>query len=164
MKSLERKLKLVAVGGTFDEFHKGHRVLLLKAFEVGEHVLVGVSADNLVQKMKKPHLVATYDVRVEEIKGFLHKNDLLERATIVPLHDAYGVTLTSEKLQGLVVSQETEEVAAEINKKRKATRLRPLEIIVINMVQAENSTPISTTRIRSLEIDREGHILKPHRS
>jgi pantetheine-phosphate adenylyltransferase len=164
LKSLEKKLKLVAVGGTFDEFHKGHRALLLKAFEVGEHVLVGVSSDNLVQRMKKPHMVATYDVRVEEIKGFLHKNNLLNRATIVPLHDAYGVTLTSEKLKGLVVSQETENVALEINKKRRATGLRPLEIIVINMVPAENSTPISTTRIRSLEIDREGHMLKPHQS
>lgn len=161
---MKRKLKLVAVGGTFDEFHKGHRALLLKAFEIGEHVLVGVSADNLVQRMVKPHLVATYDVRVEELKGFLHKNDLLDRATIVPLHDPYGVTLTGEKLKGLIVSLETESVAIEINKKRKATGLRPLEIIVIEMIPAENSGPISTTRIRNLEIDREGHMLKPHRS
>lgn len=164
MKPLKRKLKLVAVGGTFDEFHKGHRALLLKAFEAGEHVLIGVSADNLVQKMMKPHLVATYDVRVEELRGFLRKNDLLNHATIVALHDTYGVTLTNEKLKGIVVSRETENVAIEINKKRKATGLRTLEIIAIDMIPAENSTPISTTRIRNLEIDREGHMLKPHGS
>ena len=161
MKPLNRKLKLVAVGGTFDEFHKGHRALLLKAFEVGEHVLVGVSADNLVQRMLKPHKVATYDVRVEELKGFLRRQGLLERTTIVPLHDSYGVTLTSERLEGLVVSRETENRAAEINEKRKAKGLRSLEIFVIEMVPAENSDPISTTRIRLLEIDREGHLLKP---
>jgi pantetheine-phosphate adenylyltransferase len=164
MKSLKKKLELVAVGGTFDEFHKGHEALLLKAFEVGEHVLVGVSADNLVQKLQKPHLVATYDVRVEELKSFLRKHGVLDRATIVPMHDAYGVTLTHEKLEGLVVSRETEGVAIEINKKRKATRLRPLEIIVIDMIPAENHAPISTTRIRKMEIDREGHMLKPHRA
>lgn len=164
MKSLRRKLKLIAVGGTFDEFHKGHRALLLKAFESGEYVLIGVSADNLVQKMMKPHLVATYNVRVEELKGFLRKNGLLDRATIVPLHDSYGVTLTNEKLKGLVVSRETENVATEINRKRKATGLRTLEVIAIDMIPAENNTPISTTRIRNLEIDREGHILKPHGS
>jgi len=161
---MQKKLRTVAVGGTFDEFHKGHRALLLKAFDVGEHVLIGVSADNLVQKMGKPHLVATYDVRVEEVKGFLRKNGLLERATIIPLSDSYGVTLTSDDLKGLVVSRETESTAHEINKKRKATGLRPLEIVVINLILAENDRPISTTRIRRMEIDHDGHILKPHGS
>jgi len=159
---MQKKLATAAVGGTFDEFHKGHRALLLKAFDVAEHVLVGVSADSLVQKMMKPHLVATYDVRVEEVKGFLRKNGLLDRATIVPLCDSYGVTLTSEKLQGIVVSRETESVASRINRKRKAIGLPPLEIIVIDMIPAENHSPISTTRIRKMEIDHEGHMLKPH--
>ncbi|RLI21218.1 phosphopantetheine adenylyltransferase, partial [Candidatus Bathyarchaeota archaeon] len=36
---MTRKFKAVAVGGTFDEFHRGHRALLSKAFEVGERVL-----------------------------------------------------------------------------------------------------------------------------
>ena len=161
---MQKKLKTVAVGGTFDEFHKGHRALLLRAFDVGEHVLVGVSADGLVQRMMKPHLVATYNVRVEEVKGFLRKNGLLDRATIVPLCDSYGVTLTSENLQGIVVSRETESVAMEINRKRRATGLRALEIITIEMIPAENSAPISTTRIRDLEIDREGRMLKRHGS
>jgi pantetheine-phosphate adenylyltransferase len=159
---MQKKLKTVAVGGTFDEFHKGHRALLLKAFDVGEQVLIGVSADSLVQRMMKPHLVATYGVRVEEVKGFLRKNGLLDRATIVPLCDSYGVTLTGENLQGIVVSRETENVAIEINRKRKATGLRALEIITIEMIPAENSAPISTTRIRDLEIDREGRLLKRH--
>jgi len=161
---MQERLKTVAVGGTFDEFHKGHRALLLKAFDVSEHVLIGVSADSLVQRMRKPHLVATYDVRVEEVKGFLRKNGLLDRATIVPLCDSYGVTLTREDLQGIVVSRETESVAMEINRKRKVTGLHPLQIVTIEMVPAENSAPISTTRIRDLEIDREGRTLKRHGS
>jgi cytidyltransferase-like protein len=161
---MQKKLAIVAVGGTFDEFHKGHRALLLKAFDVAEHVLIGVSADSLVQKMRKPHLVATYNVRVEEVKGFLRKNDLLNRATIVPLCDSYGVTLTSRNTQGIIVSRETESVAIEINRKRKAAGLSPLEIIAIDMIPAENHVPISTTRIRKMEIDREGHMLKPRRA
>jgi len=154
-----KKFKAVAVGGTFDEFHKGHRALLLKAFEIGERVLIGLSTDELVQRLGKPHEISTYDFRLEELKGFLREEGLLERAEIMPLHDAYGVTLSKGCVDALVVSQETEKVAKDINKKRKAKGLEPLSIVVIDMVPAYNREPISTTRIRHGEIDREGQKL-----
>jgi len=150
----------VAVGGTFDEFHKGHRALLEKAFEVGEKVMIGLCSDDFVQKMKKPHDIAPFAVRLEELKGFLIKRGWLERAEIVPLYDTYGPAASSRRIGVLVVSRETERVAGEINKKRRAVGLPPLEIVAIDMVLAENCDPISTTRIRRLEIDREGHVLK----
>jgi pantetheine-phosphate adenylyltransferase len=158
---LSKTFKVVAVGGTFDEFHKGHRALLKKAFEVGEKALIGVCTDDLVDKLRKPHEIAPFAVRVEELKGFLRKHGWLERAEIVPLYDPYGLALTSKHIEAIVVSQETEPRAHEINEKRKANNLQPLNVVVINMVLAENSSPISTTRIRRLEIDREGRILKP---
>ncbi|MCK4933838.1 adenylyltransferase/cytidyltransferase family protein, partial [Candidatus Bathyarchaeota archaeon] len=71
--------KTVAVGGTFDEFHKGHRALLEKAFEVGEKVMIGLCTDDFVDKMKKPHVIAPFAVRLEELKGFLRKKGWLER-------------------------------------------------------------------------------------
>ena len=154
-----KKFKAVAVGGTFDEFHKGHRALLLKAFEVGDRVLIGLSTDELVQRLGKPHEISTYDFRLEELKGFLRKEELLERAEIMPLHDAYGVTLSKGCVDALVVSQETEKIAKEINKKRKAKGLELLNIVVFDMVPAYNDKPISTTRIRHGEIDREGQVL-----
>lgn len=158
---MSKTFKVVAVGGTFDEFHKGHRALLKKAFEVGEKALIGVCTDDLVDKLRKPHEIAPFAVRVEELKGFLRKHGWLERAEIVPLYDPYGLALTSKHIEAIVVSQETEPRAHEINEKRKANNLPPLNVVVINMVLAENSSPISTTRIRRLEIDREGRILKP---
>lgn len=155
------RFKVVAVGGTFDEFHKGHRALLTKAFEVSEQVLIGLSTDDLVQRLMKPHNVATYDVRLEELKGFLRKQGWIDRAKIVPIHTPYGITLTSKLIEGIVVSRETEPRAHEINEKRKAGGLKPLSVIVLDMVPAYNYTPISTTRIRHMEIDREGNQLKP---
>jgi len=154
------RFKVVAVGGTFDEFHKGHRVLLKTAFEVSERVIIGLSTDDLVQRLGKPHKIATYDVRLEELKSFLRKNGWLERAKIVPLHTPYGLTLRSKLIQGIVVSRETEPRAYEINEKRRARGLPPLSIIVIEMIPADDHVPISTTRIRFLEIDREGHLLR----
>jgi len=155
------RFRVVAVGGTFDEFHKGHRVLLANAFEVSERVMIGLCSDDLVQKLGKPHKTATYDFRLEELKGFLRKQGWIDRAKIVPLHTPYGITLTSKLIEGIVVSRETEPRAHEINEKRRAGGLKPLSVIVVDMVPAYNHTPISTTRIRRIEIDREGNQIKP---
>ncbi|MEM0358214.1 MAG: phosphopantetheine adenylyltransferase [Candidatus Bathyarchaeia archaeon] len=155
-----RRFKVVAVGGTFDELHKGHKTLLLKAFEVGEQVLIGLCTDEFVAKMNKPHPVAPYGERLTELESFLRAYGLLERAKIIPLNDAYGVTLQRGCLEALVVSRETEPTAKKINEERAKRGLEPLHIVVIDMVPAENHAPISTTRIRKGEIDREGRLIK----
>jgi len=157
---VKKKFDMVAVGGTFDEFHKGHRALLIKAFEVSNHVLVGLCADDFAKELRKPHEVANYKERLEELKKFLEKLGVLGRAEIVPLHDPYGPTLSNTSLDAIVVSEETEPRAHEINRKRVAKGLPPLNVVVIRMVPAENHVSISTTRIRWKEIDREGRLLK----
>ena len=157
---MSRKFAVVAVGGTFDEFHKGHRALLMKAFEVGNRVLIGLCSDDFARKLRKPHKVATYEERLEDLKDFLRRHGMLDRAEVIPLHDPYGVTLSSGCIDAIVVSRETEPRAYEINEKRTARGLPPLGIFVIEMVPAEDRVPISTRRIRRREIDREGHLLK----
>jgi cytidyltransferase-like protein len=155
-----KKFRKVAVGGTFDELHKGHRSLLVKAFEVGEKVLIGLCTDEFVRKMGKPHATAPYETRLKELRAFLKNSNLSDKAEITPLNDPYGKTLTDKCIKALVVSRETEKIALKINQKRNEKNLPPLEIITIDMVPAENCKPISTTRIREGEIDREGHLLK----
>lgn len=155
-----KKFRKVAVGGTFDEFHKGHKALLMKAFEIGEHVLIGLCTDEFVKKLGKPHVTAPYEERLKELQAFLKTLGLSDKAEIVPLNDPYGSTLTDTCIQALVVSEETEKTALKINQKRSEAQLPPLTIVTISMVPAENCVPISTTRIREGEIDREGHLLK----
>jgi pantetheine-phosphate adenylyltransferase len=155
-----KKFKTVAVGGTFDKFHKGHKALLMKAFEVGEQVFIGLCSDEFAKKLNKPHLTASYEQRLEELKDFLDKHDFLKKATILPLNDIYGVTLSEGCVEAIIVSRETEPAAHQINEKRKEKGLLPLQIIIIEMIPSENHVSISTTRIRRGEIDREGHLLK----
>ena len=156
---MEKKFETVAVGGTFDLFHSGHRVLLMKAFEVGNRILIGLCSDDFVKKMRKPHRIASYAKRLEELKNLLKKNGVLERAEIMPLDDAYGITLSERRIDAIVVSEETEPRAREINEKRKSLGMSPLPIITVNMVLSEDHYPISSTRIWFEEIDREGHLL-----
>jgi cytidyltransferase-like protein len=151
--------KKVAVGGTFDELHKGHKVLLSAAFEIGENVLIGLSSDALVGKMGKPHITASYEERKQELEWWLRKYCWIERAEITPLLDAYGSSIVDPDIQALIVSLETRPNAEKINERRENAKLTPLEIIAINMVPSQNCGPISTTRIRKGEMDREGRLL-----
>jgi len=158
---MQKKFKTVGVGGTFDKLHKGHRALLVKAFEMGEQVMIGVSSESFANRMGKPHLTASYDERIRELKHFLADLGVLQRAQIIPIDDAYGGVLLSKKpIEALVVSKETQPVAFKINERRKELGIKPLEVTVIDMVPSENHQAISTTRIRAGEIDREGHLLK----
>jgi len=60
----------------------------------------------------------------------------------------------------LVVSEDTQKTGQAINVVRQKAGLPSLAMVVVNMVPADNHTPISTTRIRKKEIDRNGHLLK----
>jgi len=155
-----KKYREVAVGGTFDQLHRGHKALLAMAFKVGEKVVIGLSSDEFVIKMGKPHMTANYFERKKDLASYLTEIGLMDRAEIVPLKDPYGLTIKGKGLEALVVSKETQRIAERINEKRQKAGLSPLEIVAVNMVPAENDTPISTTRIRSGEIDRNGHMLK----
>jgi len=160
-KPMQKKFKTVGVGGTFDEFHKGHRALLMKAFEVGEHVMIGMSSDEFVKRLNKPHKTASYTQRLRELREFLDEHGLPEGAEIIPIDDpSGGVLLSKGPIEALIVSKETEPTALEINEKRKEIGLAPLQIVVIDMVPSENHFAISTTRIHKGEIDREGRLLK----
>ena len=155
-----REFKTVGVGGTFDELHRGHRVLLEKAFEVGDRVMIGLCSDAFVKKLGKPHMTASYNERLKDLKAFLTNLNIAERAEIAPLDDPFGTAATNTSIEAIVVSQETGTTANKINEQRKQAGLPLLKIVTVNMVPSDNCTPISTTRIRKGEMDREGRLLK----
>jgi pantetheine-phosphate adenylyltransferase len=131
----------------------------MKAFEVGNRVLIGVCSDDFVKKMKKPHGITSYAKRVEELEKLLKKKGFLERAEIIPLNDSFGLTLSDNRIDALVVSEETEPRARRINEKRKSIGKAPLPVVTVSMVLSEDHYPISSTRIWFEEIDREGKLI-----
>jgi cytidyltransferase-like protein len=155
----KKEFEIVVVGGTFDIFHRGHRTLLKKAFKVGNRVLIGLVSDDFLKKLRKPHNIATYVERIEELKEFLKRKGVSERAEILPLDDSYGVTLSRSDIDAIVVSEETEPRAHKINEMRETLGLPPLQIVTVRMVLSEDHYPITSTRIWFEEIDKEGNLL-----
>ncbi|HUJ84004.1 MAG TPA: pantetheine-phosphate adenylyltransferase [Candidatus Acidoferrales bacterium] len=158
-----KKFRKVAVGGTFDELHRGHKTLLTESFAIGERVIIGLSSDELVAKLGKPHVTANYAEREQGLKEWLSNLGFEKRSEIIPLLDAFGSTIRDLEIEALVVSEETKPTAEKINVHREKAGLPPLKIVTINMVPSQNCSPISTTRIRRGEMDREGRLLKTSR-
>ncbi|UCH58234.1 MAG: phosphopantetheine adenylyltransferase [Candidatus Bathyarchaeota archaeon] len=156
---MDKRLHLVSVGGTFDVFHKGHSLLLEEAFKVGDNVLIGLSTDEFAESLKKPHNIDCYEKRLMDLNRFLAERGLEKRTEIIPLDDPHGPTIESDEIEGIIVSEETEPGAEEINMLRVKEGRRPLLIIVFKMILAEDGKPISSTRIRKQEVDRYGRLI-----
>lgn len=156
---VKQKKRIIALGGTFEILHKGHRKLLSQAFQLGDKVIIGLTSDEFLAKKQKKHIVSNYGERHENLITFLSKIGTSNRVKIIPLEDPYGPTIDDEQIDGIVTSRETMKTALEINKIRKKKKFRPLRIYVINFTSAKDGLPISVSRILSGVIDKEGKML-----
>lgn len=145
----------LALGGTFDLLHAGHKALLKFAFEKAKKVSVGITTDEFASRSEK-YFVKNLSERKRELESFLASEKLITRSRIVLLRDVYGSTLKDETIQGLIITEETKKGGLLINQKRGVLRLNPLELILFPIVHAADGLPISTSRIRRGLIDREG--------
>jgi cytidyltransferase-like protein len=150
---------LVAMGGTFDVLHRGHRKLLKEAFAIGRKVMIGVTTDEFARALHKPHRFDPYPKRKKDLERLLSRWGVLSRAQVVPLYDRFGPTIRTPRIQALVVSRRTLKTAYEINSRRRARRLKPIAVDPIDLILAEDKRPISSTRIRRGRIDREGRLI-----
>lgn len=154
------KYSLVAVGGTFDTLHAGHKRLLTTAFHSGKSVLIGLTSDKYVA-VHKSGTVHTYKERCTALTAWLSREGFSDRYEIVPLDDPFGPTVSLPSLEALIVSQETKATALTINSQRSVQGIPPLDIIVVPLLNADDTLPISSTRIRKGEITDEGKLTLP---
>ncbi len=149
----------VCIGGTFDILHKGHKLLIDTAFKIaGEKgtVFIGLATGDLLKNKKN---VKTFEQREKNIHKYLFDKGFNSKVVIKPINDEYGPTLNKD-FDVIVVSPETTKTAEEINIKRRDNGKKPLRIVQIPFVNADDNKPISTTRVKNKEIDENGQILK----
>ena len=151
-----KKYTKVCLGGTFDRIHIGHEKLLKIAFEVGDEVIIGLTSDTKAKKGRGNEKLSSFKNRYTNLETFLTKK-FDNNFSIVKLDDDWGPGALDEDLDAIIVSEETEKVASELNKKRALEGLNPLDIVTVSLILDKKGEKISSTRIRNSEIDREGN-------
>jgi len=147
----------VALGGTFEPLHEGHKRLIDVAVKLGgSNLMIGVTCDEMARKRLRS--VLPFEVRVENLRRYFLRRYGFE-PEIVKICDPYGKTLEID-FEYIVVSPETYKTARMINEKRVKMGKRPIKIVVVDFVLAEDGKPISSTRIKKGEIDRYGRLIK----
>jgi len=137
----------VCIGGTFDTLHKGHELLIDKAFQTAGKqgsVFIGITTGEIP---KTKGNIKSFEERKKTIEQYLLKKD------------KYGPSIRDE-FDAIVISPETKPTAEEINDKRRQNMKKPLKIVQIPFVLANDGAPISSSRIKKKEIDENGRILK----
>ncbi len=149
----------VAMGGTFDLIHDGHKALLGAAFALKpELVLIGLTTDRFARETRED--LNPIKSRERNLRRFL-RSKAWHAFRIEPIDDAFGPADDLPDLDVLVVSSDRAAVADSLNRAREQKGLRPLRIHRVPMVLAQDGLPIQSRRIRARVIDAHGRRLKP---
>ena len=149
----------VAVGGTFDRLHAGHRLLLtIAALACLDTVYVGVAGDALLANKTTPHLLMPFGRRASDAEGFIRAvrpqvcvevSALLESGT--PPKAA-----TDAEIEALAISRETIAGGRRLQEMRKQLGVEaPLDLLVVDLVgassQEQGATKLSSSQLREDE-------------
>ncbi|KAI9204445.1 uncharacterized protein BJ171DRAFT_505849 [Polychytrium aggregatum] len=144
----------VAVGGTFDHLHSGHKVLLTMACWIARDRLVcGVvdpTPERLQRKMASQYMEPTR-IRIHNVRRFLTtiRTGSAIAFDVVPIVDDLGPTRYESGLEAIVGSKETEKGCEMVNSVRLENGLKPLDIFIIDLISPDGSVDDIALKISS---------------
>ena len=137
----------VAMGGTFDHLHVGHKKLLSVALQCADElVIVGVTSDVMLASKRNKEKIEPLPLRLQRTSEFIASvcpSHL--KCEVVVIDDPFGPTVTIEDLDGIVCSSETLKGAVAVNTERQKRGFKPLVPI---LVLRSNVYSLSSTFIR----------------
>ena len=128
-------------------------------FRSSDDVIIGLTGDELALKKGKK-INHNFEQRSFTLKQIIITRFPNKLFTVSQLDNDFGPAVLEGDVQALVVSDETAYQGDVLNKMRIERGLSPVQVIVVPMILAKDGIRISSTRIRSSEIDPQGNLIK----
>merc|ERR1711977_132495 len=167
----------VCVGGTFDRLHAGHRLLLaVTVATCKQTIYLGITSEALLSKKRNRELLESFESRREHVVEFIRSMNpslqvavgVLDDVSCAPMPKQFIIqvasgelgeqkpqAVTSEGMEGIVVSRETVAGATWINDERKTLGYKPLSVVAVNLVgaisQMANAKKLSSSDLREMD-------------
>lgn len=154
----------VAVGGTFDGMHYGHRKLLTLAVSSvlpnTGRLTIGITTDEMLQQKEYSELIPKLSERIKGVRNFVDTlaPGMKNRVKIVPILDKFGppgaahdsdVYHEKNDYDALVLSHETLETGRMLNKHRvQVLGLSPLKLLCTRRTEAYGMSSTTLRRIK----------------
>lgn len=143
------KFDRIAMGGTFDCIHNGHRKLLAYAASMCNDTLtVGITGDVMLASKSNASMIASFEIRKRNLYNFVHTLKPGLKLNIVELSEPFGPTITEDNIQAIIVSSETISGAVKINQVRREKGMQPLSVVV---TFRESTATLSSSFIRDFK-------------
>eukprot|EP00171_Calliarthron_tuberculosum_P014366 IDg14366t1 len=145
----------VAVGGTFDRLHAGHRLLLTAAaWAARDAVWVGVAGEPLLSRKSHRALISPLSTRLHAVDDFIQRAapSLVVRTS--ELRDSAGVAGSEKSISALVVSRETLRGARRVNEERASRGLPGVAILAVDVLFRAGGGKLSSSALRARDAEK----------
>ena len=142
----------VAVAGTFNVLHEGHKALLDRAMWMADELYIGITSDEMAASHRKE--VIPYYLRRKSIEDYVISKG--EIATIFPIDDIYGPPEIMDDIDILVVSEETKENGKLVSRMREKRGLKPLKLDVVSLYRNCDGEKLNATDVMNGTMSRDG--------
>ncbi|GKT24816.1 hypothetical protein ADUPG1_012850 [Aduncisulcus paluster] len=144
------KFNKVALGGTFDRLHDGHRALLSAAVHLTKDegsIVVGVADGPLLYKKEHKKLIQPIEKRIHTAERYLHTVSESKPIKILPtpLLDRAGPLVTDPEIDCLIASEETASAIGMIDSERKKKFYPDLTYAIVPLLMNEHGQKISSS-------------------
>ena len=142
-----------AVAGTFDVLHDGHKALFERAFSLSDDVIIGITSDRMASVSRDR--INPFYLRKKAVSDYL--KSINKTAELFMIDDMYGPKDMMEKVDVLVVSEETLENGKKVAEWRSSFSDTPLELSVVSIVKRTDGMKLSSSDIMNGTCSRSGN-------
>ena len=147
----KKSRKTVIIGGTFNQFHQGHKDYIKLAFEFADKVYIFLSSDSYA-KICKSCPVESYDNRKIYLENYLKEINGYKKYTITELKSEYSLIqfCLENEINMAIVSPQYYQLFTKINRIREDEGKTPLLLLVKQRTKDSHGCDINSTYLKNL--------------